>query len=73
MDQVFEFFKLNPAGVERAALLATEFDSFYARIRELIGTPASGSTRELAIVRTNLEAACMYSKKALAMNPANQA
>lgn len=68
MDPLFQVHKLNAKGFEKAGRLADVFDH---ALREVVALdPASG--RELALVRTHLELACFYSKKAIATQPENQ-
>jgi len=70
MDPLFEVHKLNEEGFKKAALLATAYENLATAIEECVGT---GPSREKALARTKLEESCFFAKKALAVNPANQA
>jgi len=70
-DQIRDEFKvhlLNEQGIERARELALEFSRFLNKVEELCG--ASG--REMAIVRTHVQTASFFAKRALAERPENQ-
>lgn len=67
MDPLFEVHQLNEGGLQKARKIATEFDDLLTNIRDDIGTG-----REASIVKTKLEEACFYAKKALALQPHNQ-
>lgn len=64
----FQVHLLNEAGIERARQLAESFTGFLNIIEEIAGT----SGREIAIVRTKLEEASFFAKKAMASQPQNQ-
>jgi hypothetical protein len=64
----FQVHILNAEGITKAIDLADEFNRFLDRIEDLAG--ANG--RAMAIVRTKLEEACFFAKKALANQPENQ-
>jgi len=70
---------LNEGGIEKAKKLAevfdralTEIETLTARPRGDILLPGGTNGRELAIVRTHLEIASFFSKKAMAILPENQ-
>jgi len=59
---------LNADGKAFASAIAEEFSSTLDRLEQICG---SGS-REMAIVRTKLEEACFFAKRAMASNQFNQ-
>lgn len=77
MDPAFEVHMLNDTGKEKATLIADAFDQCLAKVKRiLVGEggvahdPRLG--REYAVVRTKMEEACFFAKKAMANVPANQ-
>jgi hypothetical protein len=79
MDSAFEVHMLNDSGKQKAMRLADMFDGLFASVRNvaLEGVHPEEKadpevSRELALVRTHLEMACFYAKKAMANNPLNQ-
>lgn len=67
MHQEFKVHKLNEDGLVKARALAVHFDKLLGALEEMCPTG-----RELAIVRTKLEEACFFAKKAVANDPINQ-
>jgi len=67
MDKLFEVHMLNSEGKSKANYIAHQFDALLSELSRLC---ANG--RELAIVKTKLEEACFYAKKAMAGIPENQ-
>lgn len=72
MDTAFEVHILNEEGKAKSRHIALAFDSLYIELQKICGTPTSGSTREMAIVRTKLEEACFFAKKSMANVKENQ-
>ena len=75
MDAIFEVHMLNDQGKKRAQDIAESFDALLGAL-QAIWIPASNYTlggREQAIVRTKLEEACFFAKKAMAIQKENQA
>lgn len=68
MNREFEVHRLNEAGMEKAKLIASHFDTL---LDALVTMAPVG--RELAIVKTKLEEACFFAKKSIANVPENQA
>lgn len=68
MHKEFEVHRLNDSGFVKVTELATRFDDLLTHLAILC--PAG---RELAIVRTKLEEACFFAKKAIANGAENQA
>ncbi len=68
MQKEFEVHILNSEGIEKAVEVAQIFDFALNKLLELYSAPS----RELSIVRTKLEEACFFAKKAVANDPANQ-
>lgn len=67
MNAEFEVHMLNDKGKELANGIATIFDK---ALDQLSTYCAAG--REFAIVKTKMEEACFFAKKAMAKDPANQ-
>lgn len=67
MDPLFEVHKLNPVGFMKADSIADAFDTLLYRLKQLCP-----EGRELSIVKTKLEEAAFFAKKAMANDPANQ-
>lgn len=70
MDPLFAVHKLNAVGMEKARVIAEAFDSQITFLRKV--SEYNGG-RSFALVQTHLELACFYAKKAMAMQPENQA
>lgn len=68
----FQVHRLNERGMDRAHQLASHFSDLLNNIEALIPTENGPHQRELAIVRTKLEEACFFAKRALAMQAVNQ-
>lgn len=68
VDPLFAFHKLNAVGQKKAQDLAISFDVMLRDIEQI--SPLGG--REGAIVRSRLEEACFYAKKAMALQAVNQ-
>ncbi len=68
MHTEFEVHMLNDAGKEKAGALAAIFDEALTKIEGIVGMQG----REVAIVRTKLEEACFFAKKAMASSLDNQ-
>lgn len=75
----FEVHLLNSDGIAKAQRLAEVFDEMLTRIEVLttrprgdILLPGGSNGREMAIVRTHLEIASFFAKKAMAILPENQ-
>jgi hypothetical protein len=66
----FEVHMLNETGKGKAVSIAGEFHGLLCSIEGIVGSQAG---RELAIVRTKLEEACFFAKKAMANQKENQA
>lgn len=69
MHKEFEVHKLSEEGLKKATLIAHVFDDALDALEELWGDDTG---REAAIVRTKLEEACFFAKKALAVQAGNQ-
>jgi hypothetical protein len=68
-DPLFRAHKLNETGLANANLITNAFNELLDKITPLCLL----SGRELALVRTKLEEASFFAKKAMAIDPANQA
>ncbi len=67
MHNEFKVHMLNDAGKALATGIANAFDDCLSNLEMLCGKDG----REMAIVRTKLEEACFFAKKAMASNPNN--
>jgi len=63
----FKVHMLNETGIARAKQLAESFSNLLTVIEEM----AKGSPRELALVRTKLQEASFWAKRAVACDPKN--
>ena len=68
MNTYFEVHKLNEKGQGLAKAIAGEFYGFLCSLEGMCGKEG----REMAIVRTKLEEACFFAKKAMANQKENQ-
>ena len=68
MDPLFAVHRLNEDGMKNAELIAESFDGMVLYLSKLCP-----SGREFSIVKTKLEEAAFFAKKAMANLPHNQA
>lgn len=69
LNTEFEVYSLNSEGIDKANTIAVLFDNLLNELRaEGVCLPG----RSLEIVKTKLEEACFFAKKAMAINPCNQ-
>ena len=66
-DELFKVHRLNDQGMAEAKVLEEAFASFLGDLEDICGE----SGREMAIVRTKLQEASFFAKRAMAMNPEN--
>jgi hypothetical protein len=71
MQEEFESHRLNVSGLRAVREIGGEFDRLLGSLRLYWGT-VQANPRCMAIVRSKLEEACFYAKKAIAMDPAMQ-
>lgn len=64
----FKVHRLNGVGMERAKGLALEF----SRLLEEVEVISGSDGRDMALVRTKLQEASFYAKRAMASRPENQ-
>jgi len=64
----FQVHVLNGVGIDKAREIADGFSAFLENLETVCGDAG----REMAIVRTKLEEACFFAKKAMASRPVNQ-
>ena len=67
MNALFQFHKLNQDGISKAKVIAETFDNL---LNDLHSYCPEG--RELSIVKTKLEEASFFAKKAMANKAENQ-
>jgi hypothetical protein len=68
VSPLFQFHKLNEAGIKNAQLIDESFDSVLCYLSKICP-----DGREFSITKTKLEEASFFAKKAMAMRPENQA
>lgn len=68
MSDLFKYHRLNPGGYAKCEFVGSAFDDLLSNIE----THCPANTREFAIVKTKLEEACFFAKKAIAIDPENQ-
>lgn len=71
VDSLFQFHQLNERGVAKSKDIAQAFDDLLFKLAGLCNGDGRNS-REYALVKTNLEIAAMYAKKAMSMRTENQ-
>ena len=78
MRPEFQAHELNEEGFERARAIGEHFSLLLVKLEtECSGLDAKGEARSpdprlMALVRTKLEEACFFAKKAMASMPSNQ-
>jgi hypothetical protein len=70
MRNEFQPHLLNALGLEKADMIAEEFSNLLNRLETAVGQ--QDNAREVAIVKTKLQEACFYAKRAMAVNPLHQ-
>lgn len=64
----FDVHVLNPGGMKKARDIAKSFSTLLNEVEEICGSEG----REMALVRTHLQEAAFFAKRAMAMRPHNQ-
>jgi hypothetical protein len=75
MRPEFASHKLNETGFAKARGVGEAFDALLDQVETASGWKdgdRSASARYVALVRTHLEQACFFAKKAVAVRPENQ-
>jgi hypothetical protein len=70
----FAVHMLNEDAKDKAKVIASNFSNLLTALEDVCGTPdghRGPGGREMAIVRTKLEEACFFAKKAMAAQPTN--
>lgn len=70
MNPLFQLHLLNDDGVNKAKAMAQDFSALVDKLEALLGDGVK--TREFSIVKTRLEEASFFAKKAMANQPENQ-
>ena len=85
MHKEFEVYKLNEEGVAKAKEIAIKFDALLESLETLCSRPSVSkggitlptnhavNAREMSLVRTKLEEASFFAKKAMSLVSENQA
>lgn len=68
IDPLFQFHRLNEGGIKMAEEIAIDFSLLLNSLRKICP-----DGREFSIVKTKLEEAAFFAKKAVAHDPKNQA
>lgn len=72
-EALFTFHKLNEKGQTKAEAIASAYENFLKSVYEIAFDGAAGfESREWSIVKTKLEEACFFTKKAMATQVVNQ-
>ena len=66
---MFEVHRLNIEGMDKAHEIARAFKTLLHDLENIVGAPAS---REMSIVKTKLQEASFFAKRAMAQKPENQ-
>lgn len=73
MDE-FKVHRLNRCGLQKADQLAEVFETALAAVRAICANDLKGTgAREMALVATKMQEASFFAKRAMALDPANQA
>ncbi len=67
MNKEFKVHKLNKDGFGKAEKVAADFDTLLENLKQYIP-----DGREFSLVKTKLEEACFFAKKAIATSSINQ-
>lgn len=70
MNPLFQVHLLNDDGVNKAKAMAQNFSALVDELETILGDGIK--TREFSIVKTKLEEAAFFAKKAMANQPENQ-
>lgn len=68
MDPLFQVYRLNEQGLDRAGRIAEAFDGLLSILYGMCPV----NTREFSLVKTKLEEACFFAKKSIANLVDNQ-
>jgi len=71
-NREFQVHKLNEQGIQRCEQIAKLFDEFLIQLDSILHEAPFHDPRLNAIVRTKLEEACFFAKKAIATSEINQ-
>lgn len=66
---LFDVHILNEAGISKAQQIQRDFEEFL----EVLENHCGADGREMALVRTKLQEAAFFAKRAMAVRPENQA
>jgi hypothetical protein len=72
MNALFEVHILNERGKERARKIGQLFSELLFALSDAAESPCPREGRDMAIVRTKLQEACFFAKRAMAQESDNQ-
>jgi len=72
MRQEFQVHLLNDIGIDRAKGVGELFSEFLDKLESFIPQTPSQNGREMALVKTKLQEASFFAKRAIAVLPENQ-
>lgn len=67
---MFEVHRLTASGLAKADTIRDVFEECLVKLAKVVG--GDQATREMSIVRTKLQEASFFAKRAMAMKPENQ-
>ena len=70
MRAEFTVHRLNPDGMRKAVAIAESFSALLDELERDIPSSATNA-RDMALVRTKLQEACFFAKRAMALHPAH--
>ena len=72
MRNEFQVHVLNDIGIDRAKSVGELFSEFLDKLESFIPQTPSQNGREMALVKTKLQEASFFAKRAIAVLPENQ-
>jgi hypothetical protein len=72
MNEPFKFYALNEKGIYAVDAITQGFDLLLKGLYNIIETQNNTGAREMALMRTKLEEACFFAKRAVSIDPVYQ-